>query len=219
LKQLSGVDLSLKAIAKLLAAIGLGERGDVHFKLASASRFFRREALMKPFFLLAAVVAILLHVTTSPTCAGLHRGNTRSNTLSPTEPVLNKENLDRVKRFILGTGRRCTYVNMFNNNPCFELADFEFYLNPDPGPNGHPQWNINCDATRGDFNTLAVREKGAAGGYHVIDFQPGQALTIRASYWADTNDMGKSRKVLEAAVLTMLKTIDPGSKAPHGTAG
>jgi hypothetical protein len=31
--------------------------------------------------------------------------------------------------------------------------------------------NINCDVTRGDFNTLVVQRNGADSNYSVIDFQ------------------------------------------------
>ena len=34
--------------------------------------------------------------------------------------ILNKTNLDRIKHFILQKGEKCTYYNMYNNNPCFE---------------------------------------------------------------------------------------------------
>ncbi len=72
--------------------------------------------------------------------------------------ILNKNNLDVAKRFMLKNGQTCTWSNMYNNNPCFATTHYQFYLNPDPGgPHHHPQWNINCDPKKGDFNTLAIR--------------------------------------------------------------
>jgi hypothetical protein len=72
--------------------------------------------------------------------------------------VLSKKNLDAIKQFILKTGQTCTYSNMYNNNPCYQTAHYQFYLNPDPGgPHNHPQWNINCDPKKGDFNTLVIK--------------------------------------------------------------
>jgi hypothetical protein len=71
--------------------------------------------------------------------------------------VLSKKNLDAIKRFILKTGQTCTYSNMYNDNPCYQTAHYQFYLNPDPGgPHNHPQWNINCDPKKGDFNSLVI---------------------------------------------------------------
>jgi hypothetical protein len=54
-------------------------------------------------------------------------------TSSAAEPFLNQYTLDRVKRFILAKGQRCTYSNMYNHNPCLRVADIQLYLNPDPG--------------------------------------------------------------------------------------
>ncbi len=76
------------------------------------------------------------------------------------EPVLNKRTLDVIKAFLLKKGQRCTYSQKFNNNPCFTTEHFKFYLNPDSGgPHQHPQWNMNCDPERGDFNTLVIRRR------------------------------------------------------------
>jgi hypothetical protein len=72
--------------------------------------------------------------------------------------IINKNNLDLAKRFILKNGQTCTWSNMYNNNPCFATTHYQFYLNPDPGgPNNNPQSNINCDPKIGDFNTLVIR--------------------------------------------------------------
>jgi hypothetical protein len=41
------------------------------------------------------------------------------------------------------------------------LDDMDLFLNPEPGgPNNHPQWNINCDQTKSDFNQIVVRTLG-----------------------------------------------------------
>jgi hypothetical protein len=87
---------------------------------------------------------------------------------------------------------------MYNNNPCLETSGFRLYLNPDPGPNGHPQWNIHCDITRGDFNTLVVQEKGGASAFHTLEFLDAKAISIRGA--------GKnSESMLESAVLDVLR--------------
>jgi hypothetical protein len=76
------------------------------------------------------------------------------------DSVLNKMNLDDIKHKILQSGQTCTWSNMYNNNPCFETINYQFYLNPDPGgPHNHIQWNINCDPKKGDFNTLVIVQK------------------------------------------------------------
>ncbi|MCX5742647.1 MAG: hypothetical protein NT062_09145 [Proteobacteria bacterium] len=78
------------------------------------------------------------------------------------DAIVNRDNLLRIKRFILDREQTRTYCQMFNNNPFFETARYEFYLHPDPGgPHTHPQWNINCDRARGDFNTMIVRRKSS----------------------------------------------------------
>lgn len=120
---------------------------------------------------------------------------------SPAGQTLTKDKLDRVKRYIIEAGERCTYVNMYNNNPCIETSEFRLYLNPDPGPNGHPQWNINCDTTRGDFNTLVVQEKSDASAYHTIDFRDANAIAFRGE------EKG-SELILKRAVLDVLRRID-----------
>ena len=52
---------------------------------------------------------------------------------SDQEKVLNKLNLDQIKAFILKTGMKSTYSNMYGNNPSFETDHYFYYLNPDGG--------------------------------------------------------------------------------------
>ena len=119
--------------------------------------------------------------------------------------VLTAQNLGRVKRQLLEGGARCTYVNRYNHNPCAETAGFQLYLNPDPGPDGHPQWNINSDMALGDFNTLMVRSKRGDTTLHELDFRNAAALLFG-------HDEAASRPVLEAAVLELLRSIDSAGK-------
>lgn len=129
--------------------------------------------------------------------------------ISADDPVLNKANLDRVKRRIIALGNRCTYVNMYNNNPCWSLASYSFYLNPDPGPDGHPQWNINCDLTRGDFNTLVVRD-ASSGRFAAVDFRPGEAIFFRsyAAAGEASSRLEQDQVVFRAAVAAALEVIE-----------
>ena len=108
---------------------------------------------------------------------------------SKEERLLNKRNLDRIKALLLRTKQRCTYSQMFNNNPCFATARFYFYLNPDPGgPIQHPQWNMNCDPTKGDFNTLVVRSRmldeklEGSLQYAYIDFIDANDIRVASAY-------------------------------------
>ena len=131
---------------------------------------------------------------------------------SSSEGLLNKSNLDRIKQHILAQGRRCTYTNMFNNNPCFELADFQLYLHPDPGPKGEPQWNINCDVTRGDFNTLVIRGQHGSEGERRIDFQQENEIRVSAPDPVEGLSVEGLRALPEAVVLAMLALTPP---PPH----
>ncbi|WP_255989265.1 hypothetical protein [Chitinolyticbacter albus] len=112
--------------------------------------------------------------------------------------ILSKVNLDRVKRHIIVAGSRCTYANKYNHNPCLATSDFHLYLNPDPGPDGHPQWNIDCDVTRGDFNTLVVQEKHDQNDWHMVAFMGiDKPVHVRSG----------SRRVLEQAVRQVLDQL------------
>jgi hypothetical protein len=80
-------------------------------------------------------------------------------TVVATDSIINRKNLIRIKQFILLNKQTRTFSQMFNNNPFYKTERYEFYLIPDPGgPNIHPQWNINCDPSKGDFNTIIVRK-------------------------------------------------------------
>jgi len=138
-------------------------------------------------------------------------GNTMKATpSSPAAKILSKENLDRVKRHILASGKRCTYTSMYNNNPCMETPGFRLYLNPDPGPNGHPQWNINCDTGRGDFNSLVVQEKRGASAFHRVEFSDTDAIAIRG-------EVNISEPLLNKAVVELLHAIESEISNPKGS--
>ncbi|MFZ2269480.1 MAG: hypothetical protein WAV95_18045 [Azonexus sp.] len=161
---------------------------------------------MKRILALATCLGFLSLALAGSSFADTRRGNMQTISFSG-EPVLNKANLDRVKRHILATGRRCTYVTMYNNNPCLELPEFELYLNPDPGPDGHPQWNIGCDTSRGDFNTLVVQRKGVDRAYVAIEFRQEQVVSLRTQHGASTSEIEELKETLAAAVLAALAAI------------
>ncbi len=108
--------------------------------------------------------------------------------LADADPVVNRANLERIKKLILASGRTCTYCNMYNDNPAWETERFHLFLNPDPGgPHDHPQFNINCDPRRGDFRTLVIRRKPAAettpeefrDPYRRLDFRSDREIVMR----------------------------------------
>ncbi|MES2932045.1 MAG: hypothetical protein V4805_00935 [Pseudomonadota bacterium] len=127
---------------------------------------------------------------------------------SASEPILNKTNLDRIKKFIIAGGERCVYSNMYNNSPCFKLPGFQLYLNPDPGPDGNRQWNISCDITRGDFNTIVFRRDLFSDQYRYVEFIKENEIKVSVDYPEEGMTQRKLRAFPEAAVLEMLKVID-----------
>lgn len=146
--------------------------------------------------------------------AGAQASCMKNTTPSSERQTLSKGNLDRVKRYILESGERCTYVNKYNNNPCIKLPQLRLYLNPDPGPDGHPQWNINCDITRGDFNTLVVQEESGDSAYHTVDFRDANAIAIEGQEGTAEREMLRSKRILERAVLAVLRRVDAGASSP-----
>jgi hypothetical protein len=135
---------------------------------------------------------------------------------SDEEQVINKKNLDQIKQFILKQGKRCTYSQMYNNNPCYELGPYIFYLNPDPGgPNNHPQWNINSDLVRGDFNTLVIRrnisvvksDEAFYDQYRHIEFMEEYGIHVIASYAHPGWRISQIREFPEQAIALFLKSM------------
>lgn len=168
---------------------------------------------MNQFRALVASAFLLLQAAPPCSLANESRGFMWIAISSQNGLVLNKVNLDQLKRHILAVGKRCTYSNMYNNNPCWELPNFQLYLNPDPGPDGRIQWNINCDVTRGDFNTLVVETKNANSNSVAIEFQNKTTVSMRAPATASPAEIREIKEVLEAAVLAALKAIESGKSS------
>lgn len=150
---------------------------------------------------LAVLVAFLVH---RPAWADTQPHPMPMSPAAADERVLNKETLDRVKRHVFASGKRCTYTNMYGHNPFLALPDFWLYLNPDPGPDGHPQWNGHSDISKGDFNELVVVEKADDLLYHGVVFRDANAISLRV-------DNDASRRTLERAVRQALRSIDSPS--------
>lgn len=126
---------------------------------------------------------------------------------SPDDPLMNKARLDRIKRHIIVQGRRCTYVTMYNDNPCWSLPPYMFYLNPDPGPNGHPQWNIGCDTGRGDFNTLVIEDRRVAVLRGSVEFRRAGAVAYDRYVSRLPETPREDEQSLRDAVTAALKAI------------
>jgi hypothetical protein len=135
---------------------------------------------------------------------------------SDQETLINKKNLDQIKQFILQQGKRCTYSNRYNNNPCHELGPYIYYLNPDPGgPDNHPQWNINSDLKMGDFNTLVIRrnlsvdrsDEAFSDQYRYIDFKKEYDIQVEADNADSRWPIAQVREFPEAAIQLLLNFI------------
>ncbi|MCM5682460.1 hypothetical protein M8A51_23270 [Schlegelella sp. S2-27] len=122
--------------------------------------------------------------------------------------------LDRVKRLILQAGARCTYSSKYNHNPCLQIAGFHLYLNPDPGPDGHPQWNLDSDPAIGDFHTLVVRRRSGEDGWGSVQFMPGRDLVVSSFGEPSAEAAARARGLLEAAVAAVLNAATEPGEAP-----
>ena len=65
--------------------------------------------------------------------------------------VLTVAHFAQIQKFILDQGKRRTYCNMFNHNPCWQFRDFNAYLNPPD------QGNINCEIGKSAFDILVIQ--------------------------------------------------------------
>lgn len=127
--------------------------------------------------------------------------------------MLSRESLQQLRQTILDSGHRCTFSNMYNHNPCLRVAGMDLYLIPDPGPDGHPQWNMNSDPARGDFHTLLVRPLDDSRGDASVSFFDGEDVRIEPA-----NDPDAESLLQEAvhAVLTGRIFVRPSGVAVSG---
>jgi len=124
------------------------------------------------------------------------------------EKTINRENLTRIKQFILQNGQRETYCNAYNNNPSQHTKGFHFYLNPDTG-----QENINCDPTKSDFNSLTIRSAGGGKNqYRSVEFADKNYICITANHPTDDLTVSQVRQCVEDALQEILAAIE--MKAP-----
>lgn len=161
------------------------------------------------------VFALLLF--TMGTCGEVAVGKTidvrlRIRGKTTEEKTINRENLLRIKSFILDRGQRETYGNVYNNNPAYHTKQYDFYLNPDTG-----QKNINCDANKSDFNTLTIRSRSRGKDqYRTVEFIDQYTVYITASWPTDDLTVGQVRQFVEDAIEELLIDLDQKepTKAP-----
>ena len=122
------------------------------------------------------------------------------------ETVVNRENLTRIKQFILAQGKRETYCNMYNNNPAHETQNYHFYLNPDS-----EQANINCETNKSDFQTMVIRVSALAGKKnqyrHVVFANPNEVQVVASWPSADLT-VSAVKDVVVDALKEILAEID-----------
>jgi hypothetical protein len=73
-------------------------------------------------------------------------------------PLLDKDNFDHIKEFVLRRGDRQTYCNMYNRNPHYRFGTFDVYLNPDIG-----QRNIDADPAVSGFDEMVIHDPSRTG--------------------------------------------------------
>jgi hypothetical protein len=165
-------------------------------------------------------IALMLGVAMITPVFSLKAEQVTVRVYSNQEMVLNKANLDKIKNFVLKIGKRCTYCQLYNNNPCFSTESFDFYLDPDPGgPDNHPQFNLNCDPKKSDFNTLVIRSRRKldfGDQYRDINFQQDSILVLKVNYADPKMPVGKIRDFCEQAVKEIMTVIRQTGKQGPG---
>ena len=128
----------------------------------------------------------------------------RISQMEDDEKVVTRDNLQKIKQFILQNGRRETYCNKFNNNPAYHTKEFQLYLDPDAG-----QLNGNCDPAKSDFNTLTIRStNGGKNQYRKVEFIDQHSIHVVASWPTDDLTVGQLRKFVEEALTQILAEMD-----------
>ncbi|NIM15583.1 MAG: hypothetical protein GTO45_26700 [Candidatus Aminicenantes bacterium] len=119
------------------------------------------------------------------------------------EKTITRENLIKIKQFILEQGNRETYCNMYNNNPAYQTKNFRFYLNPDSG-----QENINCDPKKSGFHNLTIRNSdGGKNQYRAVEFLDKHYVYITANWPTDDLTVQQVRQFVVDAMKEILAEI------------
>ena len=124
------------------------------------------------------------------------------------ELLINRENLTSIKQFIIKSGLRETYSQMFNNNPAYHTKKFSFYLNPDTG-----QKNINCEIDKSDFQTLVIRDPDRKSQYCYIDFTNKNEINVRIPGPTEDLTVSQVRGFASEAIQEILAEITKDTPA------
>ncbi|NTV45308.1 MAG: hypothetical protein HGB11_02000 [Chlorobiales bacterium] len=120
------------------------------------------------------------------------------------EKIITRANLLKIKAFILASGQRETYCNMYNNNPACHTRNFHVYLNPDTG-----QQNINCDTEKSDFNNLTIKSTARGKNpYRTVEFIDEHTIYVTATWPTDDLTVGQLRKLVEDGMKELLAEMD-----------
>ncbi|MBP5621470.1 MAG: hypothetical protein J6X44_05590 [Thermoguttaceae bacterium] len=132
---------------------------------------------------------------------------TIQNSQSPQlDPIFNQDSLISVKDFILRQGKTETFSAMYNNNPCWRVNSYVFYLIPDPGgPNNRLQFNAECDPLKTDFHSLMLRnDQWSPDQYLKISFKDSFRIELSVSDPSDDLSVGTIRNRAEESIKTIL---------------
>jgi len=136
---------------------------------------------------------------------------------SPSEAIINPNNLNRIKRFLLQNKQVSNYTTMFNNTPYFQSDNYSFYLKPDPGgPSNSPLWNKDCDPSKGDFNTLVIRrninkplsDEDFKDQYRAIEFKEGENILVKVLQAQPDMKVYQIRLMAEQSIQEILNLIN-----------
>jgi hypothetical protein len=121
------------------------------------------------------------------------------------ERIINRENLVKIKKFVLQQGKRQTYCNRYNYSPAHRTTNYDFYLNPDTG-----QHNINCDPTKSDFQNMMIHVRAAVGPdqYRDVNFVDKNEISISAGQPTGGLTVADVRGVVVDALKEILAEIN-----------
>lgn len=142
-------------------------------------------------------ILVLLCIFILPSCTIKSKGANKM--LKNNDNLFTKQNFKTIRSYILKNGDRTTYCNMFNNNPHFEVGNFDVFLNPinQFGSRG------NCDCPENDFTELVIWFTGSRGSqyYHIKLSAESNVLDL------ESDDNNKSRNQLEKEIEPYFESI------------
>jgi hypothetical protein len=81
--------------------------------------------------------------------------------------ILNKNDFEKIIQFVLTSGDRATYCNMYNNNPHYPHEEFHIYLNPISRRINFLKENLSYNVS--DYNSIVIQDwKSIHTYYHLL---------------------------------------------------